>query len=161
MGLDMYLSVRKYVPRIDFDKVQAGAEPKSTPAFESVVSVVNAEGLIEPNDWTGLTVEIPVAYWRKQNAIHAWFIKNCADGVDNCQPVYVSKDMAQDLLEACNHVISNPSEAMKVLPTQAGFFFGGTDVDEWYMEGIKYTANVLRKLLSADDVDSVIYQASW
>ena len=30
-----------------------------------------------------------VAYWRKANAIHRWFINNIADGVDNCEPFEV------------------------------------------------------------------------
>lgn len=161
MGLDMYLSVRKYVPRIDYNKVQAGADPEPTQEFDNLVSQLGVADLIDEHSWTGMTVEVPVAYWRKVNAIHAWFVNNCADGVDECQPIRVSPDRAQELLELCNQVISNPEQAMKLLPTQAGFFFGGTDVDEWYMEGIKYTADVLRKLLSASNVDSVIYQASW
>ena len=26
-----------------------------------------------------------VAYWRKFNALHNWFVQNCQDGVDECQ----------------------------------------------------------------------------
>ena len=29
--------------------------------------------------------EVCVAYWRKANAIHSWFVENCQDGVDECQ----------------------------------------------------------------------------
>ena len=45
-----------------------------------------------------------IAYWRKANAIHGWFIRNCADGVDECQPIAVSRNdltaLRQDVLEA-------------------------------------------------------------
>jgi hypothetical protein len=157
----MYLSVRKYVPRIDYAEVQTGVEPANTQEFDTLVSQLGVSDLIENDSWTGMTVEVPVAYWRKVNAVHAWFVNNCADGVDKCQSIYVSPDRAQELLELCNQVISNPEKAMKLLPPQSGFFFGGTEVDEWYMEGITYTASVLTKLLSTDNVDSVIYRASW
>lgn len=33
-----------------------------------------------------------VGYWRKANAIHAWFVKNVQGGVDNCQSHEVSKE---------------------------------------------------------------------
>jgi len=45
-----------------------------------------------------------IGYWRKANAIHGWFVRNCADGVDECQPIAVSRDdltaLRQDVLEA-------------------------------------------------------------
>lgn len=41
------------------------------------------------------------AYWRKFNALHAWFVKNCQNGVDQCQPSRrITKDDFQKLLQA-------------------------------------------------------------
>lgn len=45
-----------------------------------------------------------IGYWRKANAIHGWFVRNCADGVDERQPIKVSREditaLRQDVLEA-------------------------------------------------------------
>ena len=36
-------------------------------------------------------------------------------------------------------VIEDSSTAERLLPTQSGFFFGGTNYDEWYLKDIEYT----------------------
>ena len=45
-------------------------------------------------------------------------------------------------------VVEDPSVAMELLPTQSGFFFGGTDYDEWYIQDISYTAKAITLMLS-------------
>lgn len=39
-----------------------------------------------------------IAYWRKANAIHKWFVDNCGDGFDECQLMEVSKEQLEILL---------------------------------------------------------------
>jgi hypothetical protein len=57
----------------------------------------------------------------------------------------------------------NKSLAESQLPTQAGFFFGGTEYDESYFEGIQYTIDILQKVLEETDFEKQIitYQSSW
>ncbi len=50
-----------------------------------------------------------IGYWRKANAVHGWFIRNCADGVDNCEPVNVSR-------EALNHLRNDVIKALAEKP---------------------------------------------
>lgn len=38
-----------------------------------------------------------IGYWRKANAIHGWFVRNCAEGVDECQPIAVSREQLEAL----------------------------------------------------------------
>lgn len=59
--------------------------------------------------------------------------------------------------------IENPEVAMEHLPTQAGFFFGGTDYDEYYMQDIERTIEILTKVLEETDFDTqmVVYSSSW
>lgn len=45
-----------------------------------------------------------VAYWRKANAIHKWFVENTANGIDNCEPVIVSKEQLEELLNRAKRV---------------------------------------------------------
>ena len=59
--------------------------------------------------------------------------------------------------------IEDPSVAEELLPTQRGFFFGGTDYDEWYMEDIKNTIEILTEVLETTDFDRemITYHSSW
>ena len=40
---------------------------------------------------------VKVAYWRKANAIHGWFVDNIQDGVDDQNEYYVSKEKLEEL----------------------------------------------------------------
>lgn len=163
MGLDMYLYADNYVSRTTNERI-GDYEYAKNPAFQNLLSVLNATHLVDEDDFTGMSVSIPVGYWRKANAIHAWIVNECADGVDECQRIYVSKEKAHELLNSCKQVIADPSFADELLPPQSGFFFGSTEIDEWYLEDLKRTVAIFEKVLSAKErgeVDSIIYQASW
>lgn len=60
-------------------------------------------------------------------------------------------------------VLDHPEIAEEYLPTQCGFFFGGTDYDEWYMQDIDNTIDILEKVLEETDFETqmVIYSSSW
>lgn len=58
-------------------------------------------------------------------------------------------------------VIANAEEVAELLPTASGFFFGGTDYDEWYLQNIKDTVEMLEEL-DLDNYDqSYYYYSSW
>ena len=109
-----------------------------------------------------------VAYWRKHNAIHNWMVKNVQRGEDNCSMYSLTDFALKELLSSCKAVLANPTvdNAMAVLPTADGFFFGGTDLTdefelEYYLDGLKYTVNVVEDLLSKDKYDYFVYESSW
>lgn len=116
------------------------------------------------------TVEITlteVAYWRKQNAIHNWVVQNVQNGVDNCAMYYVDDSHLKKLLLACRRVLENPTveNAMNILPTKKGFFFGGTKLTDdfefkYYLEGLKYTVEKIRELLD-EGYEYYYYNSSW
>lgn len=59
-------------------------------------------------------------------------------------------------------IISNPATAEELLPTAEGFFFGGTDYDEYYLDDIKETAEMLeRELAIEDNRADYYYHSSW
>ena len=59
-------------------------------------------------------------------------------------------------------VITNPQVAQEFLPTASGFFFGGTDYDEYYIQDIEYTAKELTKILAnPEDNGEFYYSSSW
>lgn len=59
--------------------------------------------------------------------------------------------------------IENPDIAEELLPTQGGFFFGSTNYDQWYMEDVVDTIDILTKVLETTDFDRemVVYSSSW
>lgn len=59
--------------------------------------------------------------------------------------------------------IEDPSVAIKLLPSQSGFFFGSTKYDEWYLDDVKHTISVLEKVLRDTDFkhEIVMYSSSW
>lgn len=99
-------------------------------------------------------------YWRKANQIHRWFVENVQNGVDNCAMYYVSKESLYKLKELCEKVLEDTSLAPSYLPTQSGFFFGSTDYDSFYFDGLKYTIEKINELLK-EDYDYYKYQSSW
>jgi len=61
-------------------------------------------------------------------------------------------------------VIKDPAVAKKLLPTQSGFFFGGLEYNEWYLEQIQYTIGVLKEAVAEPEEfgsGEYYYQSSW
>lgn len=135
-----------------------------------------------------------VAYWRKANQIHNWFVNNVQGGEDDCGTYEVPKEQLKELIDVCNRVLSasklkkgkikngrqykdgkwetvyedgeyivDPKIAKELLPTASGFFFGGTEYDEWYIRDLAYTVEALKKILEETDFDKymIVYCASW
>lgn len=59
--------------------------------------------------------------------------------------------------------IKDPSIAMELLPTTSGFFFGGTNYDEWYVDDIKNTIDIITQALETTDFEKemIYYVSSW
>lgn len=59
--------------------------------------------------------------------------------------------------------IEDPTIAEELLPTQSGFFFGSTNYDQWYMQDITATIEILTNVLETTDFDRemVVYTSSW
>lgn len=59
--------------------------------------------------------------------------------------------------------VKDPSVAVELLPTTSGFFFGGTSYDEYYVEDIKNTIDIITNVLETTDFDKemIYYVSSW
>jgi hypothetical protein len=146
----MYLEKRTYVRQWEHQKPEEQYNVEVTKGGESVK--------IDPKRVTYVIEEI--GYWRKANQIHSWFVENVQNGVDNCGEYCVSKGQLEDLLEICKKIQSDNSLAEELLPTANGFFFGGTDYDEWYYKDIENTIEILEEALS-DTTADYYYSSSW
>lgn len=81
-----------------------------------------------------------VAYWRKANAIHEWFVENVQNGEDDCEAHReLTRSDLTKLIGLCKKVLKNSDLAPELLPTQDGFFFGGTQYDDWYFKDLRTT----------------------
>lgn len=150
MGLDMYLDKRTYVKNWNFQ------EPEER--HEVVVTKGGNSTNINPEKVKYIVEE--AGYWRKANAIHRWFVENVQRGVDDCGNYYVEKSQLLELLDLCEKVKADNSLADSLLPTASGFFFGGTDYNEWYFEDINNTINIIKEAVEGGDAD-YYYSSSW
>ncbi len=57
--------------------------------------------------------------------------------------------------------IMNPSIAQELLPATEGFFFGGTDYDQWYVDDLKRTIEGLTRVLELEGDFEFYYESSW
>ena len=131
-----------------------------------------------------------IYYWRKANAIHQWFVDNIQNGNDDCEDYRVTQKDLQILIDTLKEVYNSLCNkemvtkkvqdgsieyetkvfkeedleiAKQLLPTQEGFFFGGTEYDEYYFEQIKDTLNDLQIINECFDFENnyLIYGSSW
>ena len=105
-----------------------------------------------------------IGYWRKANQIHEWFVDNVQDGADDCDyHREVTEDDLKSLLETCQKVLDCPTLAEELLPTTSGYFFGGMDYDEYYIEDIKETIKIIENALQTTDfaTQMIYYCSSW
>jgi len=103
-----------------------------------------------------------VAYWRKANQIHGWFVQNCQDGVDECQEVSVHPDQLRELIDLCKRVLADHSLAEELLPVTGGFFFGTYEYDDYYFDDLGETVIMLESVLTDKGEDyEFYYQSSW
>ena len=160
MGLDMYLEARRFVSGYS----HSGEEERNL--FDDLAKTIGMENV---HDERYITVNVNVAYWRKANAIHEWFVKNVQDGEDDCKSYYVPREKLQELHDICMKVVraGTAEVATELLPTASGFFFGDTDYDEYYFESIDWTAKRLAEILRSIPEKSGMsgvdfyYSSSW
>lgn len=147
MGLDMYLKAGIYI-----------SEYSDKELFEKVNS-----GVIESlADFKIQEVKAEAMYWRKANQIHNWFVQNVQNGTDDCGHYYVSIEQLKELRDTCQRVLDDHSLAETLLPSKSGFFFGGTDYDDYYYEDLKYTVKGIDKILAVKDRKfDLEYHSSW
>jgi hypothetical protein len=74
-----------------------------------------------------------VGYWRKFNALHAYIVDQFAGGVDECQPIELSADDVQQIIGALEEALADPKGEGNPLQPRSGFFFGSTEIDEYYL----------------------------
>jgi hypothetical protein len=148
----------------------------ATGPAQVMIDAAGLGGFTDPDECTWVVTRAGAMYWRKANAIHAWFVNTVQDGVDDCRHAPVGVTDVEKLRDLCQSLLTlrqtNPAEAeaeaLRVLPPQAGFFFGSTDVNEYYWEDLTRTVQGLTRVLveyqkrhAAGEYVEIEYHSSW
>jgi hypothetical protein len=120
-----------------------------------------------------------------------WGSGSIIDGLD----IPIDKEWCEELLEKCNKVVDKYNElkasytpdtnddntnlfeskeandlftyfASETLPTMAGFFYGSTDYDKWYLDDVKDVIehlknNIIPEFDKLDDDEYIVFNADW
>ncbi len=94
-----------------------------------------------------------LGYWRKHPNLHGYIVAKFANGVDNCEPIYLSDTAIEQIIDAVSRD--------DLLYTE-GFFFGESDGTE-KGEDIRIFKAALQWLRTEEPgvARSVHYRASW
>jgi hypothetical protein len=160
MGLDMYLKAEKSISDWSL------ACPKERRQYADTLKLAGLSEFTNP-ECPSAEVRVTVAYWRKANAIHKWFVDHCQEGVDDCRDACVSRDQLAELVNTCKAVLARAEtgggDPAVALPTKAGGFFGSTDYGESYLADLRSTIKQIEPLLAEkfhEEFD-VYYHANW
>lgn len=148
MGLDMYLMKRSELIRDE-----------------------NGE-YVKPDD-------IEVGYFRKFNALHNYITTVLTDHAGtNCEEINLSTEQLTDILETlekaaailekgvydaeANSYDEDTCEQIEEFfaPT-SGFFFGSTEIDDWFRDDVNDAIPVIRSVLDMSKNGDKIYYYSW
>lgn len=83
------------------------------------------------------------AYFRKVNFLFAYY-ENNGKMIDQYYAFTDASDI-DDIIDRCERVLADHSLANELLPTQSGFFFGGTDYNDWYFDDVKDCLKQMKK----------------
>jgi hypothetical protein len=98
MGLDSFLTKKTYVKQWSHE----------TPEEKFSVSVRRGGKPFKAINSKRISyVEEEVAYWRKANQIHNWFVQNVQGGNDDCGTHYVSGEQLGELLSTIKTVLAS------------------------------------------------------
>lgn len=143
MGLDMYLNAKRFLWHNEDELSERVAE-----VFPEIKGKRVKEVIVE------------AMYWRKANSIHAWFVKNCQEGEDDCGNYYVGREQLEELRQLILKALAEKDATL--LPPTSGFFFGSDKVDQYYWEDLRSTEEGIVKCLT--DFPSgweFEYHSSW
>lgn len=87
-------------------------------------------------------------YFRKVNFLIPFVESKIGCELENCKVVKLTKADLEELVGRCKDVLADHSKAEELLPTRDGFFFGGTEYDEWYFNDVQEVHDDVSDLLS-------------
>jgi len=147
MGLDMYLHAHKYYSGASWSSETEVRKHKS-------LMRLTGAGKFSTEKPPSIEVKVEVAYWRKAQTIHNWFVQHVQGGDDNCEEHRMRREQLEELVETCKGAIKSATVAAETLP--AGYY------DSYYRQALIDTVKKLELVLknTPDDWD-FSYRSSW
>ena len=145
MGLDMYLNKRVFIGAAYDHREVSG-----------VIDIMQGSKQIPIEFSKVMYVVEEAGYWRKANQVHNWFVENVQGGKDDCREYYVSSEQLMRLKEVCEEALRTRNSGL--IPPKSGFFFGSTEVDNYYWDDLERTVEILSNL---DPNADYFYHSSW
>src|SRR4051794_5152402 len=99
MGLDMYLRAETYIGGWEHGSAEERKRYRQALELAGFGSDFACEG--SPS----VLINVTVAYWRKANQIHQWFVANVQDGTDDCGRYYVTREQLAELRDVSQKVL--------------------------------------------------------
>jgi hypothetical protein len=140
MGLDMFLEKKTYVKNWD------GMKPENR---HQVTVMRGLQPIPIKSERVSYIIE-EVAYWRKANAIHRWFVDNVQGGDDDCKEYRVGEDELHELLSLCTDVIEK-SQLIEGEVTNGYRFENGKEVPIIEKGKVIQDASTAQELLPTQD----------
>jgi hypothetical protein len=166
MGLDMYLRSLPKVEGMELVEIlMADAnlhkhEEENSEIYHKIKKHIKHFNEFD-RSWRSLFTEI--AYWRKANQIHHWFVESVQGGQDDMSHYEVSRDQILALHDRCVEILDKKTSPDDVLPTWPGPFFGDISYNRYYFHEIDRTKSILADLLENFDFETryILYHANW
>lgn len=193
MGLDMYLMAQKYESKSSWqlDKEERREKEKEI-VKDFYPEDLQKIGLTHIKDnFLSKQTRYQIGYWRKFNALQAFFEKRVESDYELLHGVYVYEETIKELISTFNKILKDiktceteeiqyctgwaygektydtkkvykSQVALDLLPPGDGFFYGSQEIDEWYVEDIKYSLKLFKKALKLIELGyDIIYEANW
>ena len=176
MGLDMYVTIRHKDTQSKLDAYEAWENKYSYEEYERLTDEQKEEYRNSEPEYDEDMYGKELMYWRKANQIHNWFVKNCQNGVDDCERYAITVNDLIKLKELCEKILTMTEKrkemrytsfdatekeevdvlcltlegvefASEHLPSCSGFFFGSTEYDNWYVWDLENTVEQINAAL--------------
>ena len=100
-----------------------------------------------------------IGYFRKVNFLMEFF-----NYEGNCEYKEIDRSELEELQSRCNRVLNHKDDkelAASLLPPQAGFFFGNTDINDFYYGDVEEVKNWVDKVLGELADNEVVLMYAW
>jgi len=166
MGLDMYLRSLPRIEGMELDEIlMANArmsqhEHENSEIYQKIKPHIKT---FEEFDMSWRSMFTDVAYWRKANWIHHWFVETIQGGEDDMSHYEVTSNQLFELHNKCLEVLARDNPPWDVLPARPGPFFGSTSYDSYYFYETDRTKTILADLLENFNFQThyILYHANW
>ena len=176
MGLDMYVTIRHKDTQSKLEAYEAWEQKYSYEEWQRLTEEQREEWRNSEPEYDENMYGKELMSWRKANQIHNWFVKNCQNGVDDCERYVITVADLMKLKELCEKILTMTEKhkemrytsygatekeevdvlcltlegveyASEHLPSRSGFFFGGTEYDAWYVWELENTVEQINDTL--------------